>query len=70
MFQDHVTIRNINRHNALHNREGGISDETLALLMIGESLDDYIEHRIETDKVLESILIDIQDSTGKIALRT
>lgn len=38
--------------------------------MIGESLDDYIEHRIETDKVLESILIDIQDSTGKIALRT
>ena len=31
-----------------------------ALLLISESIDDYIEHRIETDKVLEGILKDIQ----------
>jgi hypothetical protein len=33
-------------------------------LLISESLDDYIEHAIETDKVLEGILKDIQ---GNIA---
>lgn len=30
------------------------------LLLISESIDDYIEHRIQTDKVLEGILRDIQ----------
>ena len=34
------------------------------LLFISESLDNYIEHRIQTDKVLEGILKDIQ---GNIA---
>jgi len=29
-------------------------------LLISESIDDYIEHRIQTDKVLEAILRDIQ----------
>ena len=28
-------------------------------LLISESIDDYIEHRIQTDKVLEGILKDI-----------
>lgn len=37
------------------------------LLLISESLDDYIEHQIETDKVLEGILKDIQ---GNIATST
>lgn len=30
------------------------------LLLISENLDDYIKHRIETDKVLEGILEDIR----------
>lgn len=37
------------------------------LLLISESLDDYLEHRIETDKVIVGILKDIQ---GDIALMT
>ena len=37
-----------------------------ALLLISESLDDYIEHRIETDKVLEGILKDIEGGVKAI----
>ena len=40
-----------------------------ALLLISESLDDYIEHRIETDKVLVGILKDIQGNTAQLAER-
>lgn len=47
------------RENVRSMNEGStISD--LALLHISESLDIYIEHRIETDKVLVGILKDIQ----------
>ena len=35
--------------------------------MISESIDDYIEHRIETDRVLEGILKDIQGNVASIA---
>ena len=35
-------------------------------LLIGESIDDYIEHRIQTDKVLEGILKDIQGNIAGI----
>lgn len=38
-----------------------------AILMISESFDDYIEHRIEADKVLEGILKDIQGNIASIA---
>ena len=38
-----------------------------AILMISESADDYIEHRIETDKVLKGILKDIQENVEDIA---
>lgn len=37
------------------------------LLLIGESLDDFIEHRITADKVQEGILKDIQNSIESIA---
>lgn len=37
------------------------------LLLISESLDDYIVHRIETDKTLEGILKDIQGNTSIMA---
>jgi len=36
-------------------------------LLISESIDDYIEHRIETDKVLEGILKDIQGNIANMA---
>lgn len=38
-----------------------------ALLLISESLDDYIDHRIQADKVLEGILKDIQGNTAIMA---
>ena len=55
--------------NAKHplSEAGGLKITTL--LLIGESLDDYIEHRMETDKVLEGILKDIQGSLADINLR-
>ena len=34
-------------------------------LLNGDSIDDYIEHRIRTDKVLEGILKDIQGNIAK-----
>ena len=37
------------------------------LNMICESLDDYIEHRIRSDKVLEGILQDIQGGISLIS---
>lgn len=36
------------------------------LLLISESLDDYIEHRIQSDKVLEGILKDIQGNLASM----
>jgi hypothetical protein len=42
------------------------TDFCAAILMIAESLDDYIEHRIQTDKVLEGILNDIQGGIASI----
>ena len=36
-------------------------------LLNGESIDDYIKHRIETDKVLIGILKDIQAEIAEIA---
>jgi len=43
------------------------SDPGVALLLISESIDDYIEHRIETDKVLEGILKDIQGNIANLS---
>ena len=37
------------------------------LLLISESIDDYIEHRIQTEKALEGILKDIQGNTAIMA---
>lgn len=42
-------------------------DDCNALLLISESLDDYIEHRIKTDKVLEGILKDIQGNISTMS---
>lgn len=36
-------------------------------MLISESIDDYIEHRIETDKVLEGILKDIQGNIANLS---
>ena len=44
----------------------GNSTESI-LLLISEILDDYLEHRIEADKVLQGILKDIQANTAIIA---
>ena len=44
-----------------------VCNENAALLMISESLDDYIYHRIQTDKVLEGILEDIEGNLANIA---
>ena len=35
-----------------------------ALVLISHSIDDYLEHRIETDKVQEGILKDIQGNVA------
>ena len=43
------------------------TDFRAAILMISESLDDYIEHRIKADKILEEILKDIQGNTANLA---
>lgn len=40
-----------------------------ALKMLCEILDDYLEHRIRTDKVQEGILKDIQDDITYINIR-
>lgn len=46
-------------------REGKIRAEDI-LLLISESIDDYIEHRIRTDKVLQGIFLDIQSNISDI----
>ena len=39
------------------------------LLLISESIDDYIKHRIQTDKVQEGILKDIQGNLAEVNIR-
>jgi len=47
-------------------REGKTRGEDTLLLM-SESFDDYIEHQLESDKVLVGILKDIQGNTAIMA---
>ena len=44
-----------------------IDGKESTLLLMSEAVDDYIEHRIEADKVLEGILKDIQANTATMA---
>lgn len=44
-----------------------INCQESTFLLISESLDDYLEHRIETDKVIVGILKDIQGIIASVA---
>lgn len=47
----------------------GRDQKQTAFLLISESIDDYIKHRIESDKVLEGIVQDIQGDIASLAIR-
>lgn len=61
-FKERIFRRNTIR--AVIADKGKPSD---AFLLISESLDDYLEHQIETDKVIVGILKDIQGSIASVA---
>lgn len=62
-IQENIDHRSKLRSNLIAQKK----DPEYPLLMISESIDDYIEHRIETDRVLEGILKDIQGNVASIA---
>ena len=51
----------------IHSQVTGEGHWEDTLLLISESIDDYIDHRIETDKAMVGILKDIQANTATIS---
>lgn len=65
MYKERITERQKVRAEIASNKYGDWSGHVL--LLMSESLDDYIEHKIESNEVLVGILRDIQGNTAEIA---